>query len=134
MSIILLSCSPDATTLRPPAEHRARTPRLSVSLLPQRGAERREGANLSRLRGATNHACEAWRVPCDRDARLSALHRGDFWPGSALPFPEFPPESVQRAPRSQVIVPGGRGPEPPEATVTSRSRGTPLPAPPQDRL
>ena len=38
--------------------------------------------------------------------------------------------SVQRAPRSQVVVPGGRGPGPPEPTVTSRSRRTPLLAPP----
>src|SRR6516164_7895715 len=61
-----------------------------------------------------------------RDARLSALHRGDF----GLPGPRFrllrrPPPynggqlpcgSVQRAPRTQVVVPGGRGPEPPEAS------------------
>ena len=38
--------------------------------------------------------------------------------------------SVQRAPRSQVVMPGGRCPGPPESAVTSRSRGTPLPAPP----
>src|SRR5262245_40302828 len=61
-----------------------------------------------------------------RDARLSALHRGDF----RLPGPRFrllrrppsynggqlPSGSVQRAPRSQVVVPGGRGPEPPGAS------------------
>jgi hypothetical protein len=41
---------------------------------------------------------------------------------------------VQRAPRSQVVVPGGRGPEPPGALVTSRGRRTPLPAPPSARL
>ena len=38
--------------------------------------------------------------------------------------------SVQRAPRSQVVMPGGRCPGPPEPAVTSRSRRTPLPAPP----
>src|SRR6266511_749103 len=76
-----------------PAERRARAPRLSFFLLPKRGAERREGANLSRLRGAPNHACEAWLASCDRRARLSALHRGDFEPGAALPSPAFPPES-----------------------------------------
>jgi hypothetical protein len=38
--------------------------------------------------------------------------------------------SVQRAPRSQVVVPGGRCPGPPEPAVTSRGRRTPLPAPP----
>ena len=38
--------------------------------------------------------------------------------------------SVQRAPRSQVVMPGGRCPGPPEPAVTSRGRRTPLPAPP----
>jgi hypothetical protein len=48
-----------------------------------------------------------------------------FWaPGAALPSPSAPAVlqrravafgSVQRAPRTQVVVPGGRGPEPPEA-------------------
>jgi hypothetical protein len=42
--------------------------------------------------------------PMTRDARLSALHRGDFRPGAALPSPAL------RAPRSQVIMPGGRCP------------------------
>ena len=37
---------------------------------------------------------------------------------------------VQRAPRSQVVMPGGRCPGPPEPAVTSRGRRTPLPAPP----
>ena len=46
----------------------------------ERSAERR----LSRVRGATIRACEARGVPYDRDARLSALHRGDFRPGAAL--------------------------------------------------
>ena len=65
-----------------------------------------------------------------RDARLSALHRGDFWPGAALPSPALPPDPYSDAPRSQVVVPGGRCPGPPEPAVTSRSRRTPLPAPP----
>jgi hypothetical protein len=79
-----------------------------------------------RLRGALR--------PMTRDARLSALHRGGF----GLPGPRFrllrrPPSynggqvpcgSVQRAPRTQVVVPGGRGPCLPRRTVTSH--------PPQD--
>ena len=60
-----------------------------------------------RLRGALR--------PMTRDARLSALHRGGFLPGAALPSPALPPDPVERAPRSQVVVPGGRGPGPPEA-------------------
>src|SRR5215471_9385944 len=51
-----------------------------------------------------------------RDARLSALHRGDFSPGAALLSPAFAPDRLQRAPRTQVVVPGGRGPGPPEAS------------------
>src|SRR4051795_5570618 len=65
-----------------------------------------------------------------RDARLSALHRGDFRPGAALPSPALPPDPCSDAPRSQVIMPGGRCPGPPEPAVTSRGRRTPLPAPP----
>jgi hypothetical protein len=56
--------------------------------------------------------------PMTRDARLSALHRGGF----GLPGPRFSPryrprlalrpaaDRSQRAPRSQVVVPGGRLP------------------------
>ncbi len=98
------------------------------------GAPRRR--QLVALARRDHHACEAWRASCAfaraRRARLSALHRGDFWPGAALPSPAFPPESASSellAARS--IVPGGRGPEPPEPAGASRSRGTPLPAPPQ---
>src|SRR5258708_15516209 len=65
-----------------------------------------------------------------RDARLSALHRGDFRPGAALPSPALPPDPCSDAPRSQVVMPGGRCPGPPEPAVTSRGRRTPLPAPP----
>ena len=68
--------------------------------------------------------------PMTRDARLSALHRGDFRPGAALPISGIASGSVQRAPRSQVVMPGGRCPGPPEPAVTSRGRRTPLPAPP----
>src|SRR5947199_2212442 len=64
----------------------------------------------------TPGACEAPCVPCARDARLSALHRGDFGPGAALPSPDLRPDRSQRAPRTRVLVPGGRGPGPPEAS------------------
>jgi len=89
---------------------------------PQRGwAERRQTFGCSaehplgvhvtrharRLRGALR--------PITRDARLSALHRGGFSPGAALPSPAFAPDRLQRAPRSQVVVPGGRLPGPPGA-------------------
>src|SRR5262249_7725370 len=65
-----------------------------------------------------------------RDARLPALHRGDFGLRSRASFSGICSGSVQRAPRGQVIVPGGRGPVPPQTAVVSRHRGTPRLAPP----
>src|SRR5262245_51766651 len=38
-----------------------------------------------------------------------------FWAGGRASFSGIASGSVQRAPRSQVVVPGGRGPEPPGA-------------------
>src|SRR6516165_4418506 len=68
-----------------------------------------------------------------------------FWaPGAALPSPWAPAVlqrragafgSVQRAPRTQVVVPGGRGPAPPEASgyePPAAGRHSPLRL--QDRL
>src|SRR5262249_37654491 len=76
-----------------------------------------------------------------RDARLSALHRGGFSPGAALPSPAsalahasagLDPCSELPAARSSGLA--GRGPRPPEQTVTSRRRRTPLLAPPSGCL
>src|SRR5262245_22757994 len=65
-----------------------------------------------------------------RDARLSALHRGGFWASGPrfrlLRRPpsynggQLPSGSVQRAPRSQVVVPAGGVPGLPGQAVTSR--------------
>jgi hypothetical protein len=52
-----------------------------------------------------------------------------FWAGGRASFSGISSGSVQRAPRSQVIVPGGRDPGPLEATIASRSRETPHLAP-----
>jgi hypothetical protein len=52
------------------------------------GAERRNGASN------TGHLCEGARVPCDRHARLPALHCGDFGPDHRTSFTGpggFPP-------------------------------------------
>src|SRR6266511_5451076 len=117
--------------LRLPAELRARAPRLSFSLLPKRGAERRDGANRSRCEARPPRLRGVARPFAIRDARLSALHRGDFGPGAALPSPALPPESAfSELLAARSIVPGGRGPEPSELAGASRRRGTPLPAPP----
>src|SRR5262245_29334984 len=50
-------------------------------------------------------------------------------PAIALRRRAFAPDRLQRAPRSQVVVPGGRLPGLPGRTVTSRRRGTPRLAP-----
>ena len=75
-------------------------------------------------------ASEARRVPMTRDARLSALHRGDFRPGAALPSPALPPDPCSEllAARSSCLA--GGVPDLPSGAVTSRGRRTPLPAPP----
>src|SRR6516165_508904 len=51
-----------------------------------------------------------------RDARLSRRSTvAVLGSGAALASPAFAPDRLQRAPRTQVVVPGGRGPEPPGA-------------------
>src|SRR6266545_7018174 len=89
---------------------------------------------VRRLRGALR--------PMTRDARLSALHRGGF----RLPGPRFSPryrprlalrpaaDRSQRAPRSQVVVPGGRGPYLPGQRLQAATAGRHSPLRLQDRL
>ena len=80
---------------------------------------RRDGSARVR-RGASHDAGRSplgappWRFSAGGRASISGIASG----------------SVQRAPRSQVLMPGGRCPGPPEPAVTSRGRRTPLPAPP----
>ena len=118
-----------------------------------RSAEKRSGARRN-TRGAC-HLASKTRVnalmtrQARRLARRLAPHDAGrsplgappwrFWaPGAALPSPWAPAvlqrravafRSVQRAPRTQVVVPGGRGPCLPRRTVTSRRRRTPRLAP-----
>ena len=64
-------------------------------------------------------ACEARLIrtrrgaarPMTRDARLSALHRGDFRPGAALPSPALPPDPCSEllAARSSCLAGGVPG-------------------------
>src|SRR6266545_1593723 len=117
--------------LRPSADF-ARGRRVSLfSFLPQTGSgapRRRQPVALARrdqprLRGVarplrsgrTPLGAPPWRFLAGGRASVSGIASG---------------ECVQRAPRSQVVVPGGRGPEPSEPAGASRRRGTPLPAPP----
>jgi hypothetical protein len=83
----------------------------------------------SRVRGATSALV---RRGASHDAGRSPLGAPPwrFSAGGRASISGIASGSVQRAPRSQVVMPGGRCPGPPEPAVTSRSRGTPLPAPP----
>src|SRR5712691_1952653 len=81
------------------------------------------------LRG-TPSACEApYRPPAGGRAPLGAPP-WRFLAGARASISGISSGSVRRAPRGQVVVPGGRGPGPPGAEGTSRSRGTPRLAPP----
>src|SRR5262249_16148921 len=71
------------------------------------------GRSAERRSGARRNTREAYH-----DAGRSPLGAPPwrFWaPGAALASPAFAPDRLQRAPRTQVVVPGGRGPEPPGA-------------------
>ena len=72
------------------------------------------GCGASHDAGRSPLGAPPWRFSAGGRASISGIASG----------------SVQRAPRSQVVMPGGRCPGPPESAVTSRSRRTPLPAPP----
>ena len=78
----------------------------------RRSARVRRGA--SHDAGRSPLGAPPWRFSAGGRASISGIASG----------------SVQRAPRSQVVMPGGRCPGPPEPAVTSRGRRTPLPAPP----
>jgi len=118
-----------------PAAHCARG--LLLELYPDRGvAERRQALGcMTRTRdvpktGTPWRFCESACAPMTRGRAPLGAPPWRFSAGPALPFAAFPPHPCSDAPRSQVVVPGGRGPLPPEPAVTSRSRGTPRLAPP----
>src|SRR5262245_59763229 len=91
-----------------------------MSVVARFGARRSALTEARRASGGTRSPLGAppWRFSVGGRASISGISSG----------------FVQRAPRSQVVVPGGRGPEPPGALVTSRGRRTTLPAPPSARL
>jgi hypothetical protein len=94
--------------------------KAQYSVVARFGARRSALVEARRASGGTRSPLGAppWRFSVGGRASISGISSG----------------FVQRAPRSQVVVPGGRGPGPPGALVTSRGRRTPLPAPPSARL
>jgi len=82
-------------------------------------------------RAISRHARRLARRLASHDTGRSPLGAPPwrFWaPGAALLSPAFAPDRLQRAPRTQVVMPGGRGPCLPRRAVTSRRR-TPRLAP-----
>ena len=108
-----------------------------------RSAEKRSGAceaPVGRIMCVTDARERAYDAIRQALARRLASHDAGrsplgappwrFWaPGAALLSPAFAPDRLQRAPRTQVVVLGGRGPCLPRRTVTSRRRRTPRLAP-----
>ena len=87
---------------------------ISVVALVRRDGSAPSGCGASHDAGRSPLGAPPWRFSAGGRASISGIASG----------------SVQRAPRSQVVMPGGRCPGPPEPAVTSRGRRTPLPAPP----
>src|SRR3954454_13822368 len=58
-----------------------------------------------------------------RDARLSALHRGDFRPGGALPSPALPPDPCSELLASRASCLAGGVPDLPSPRVRAASAG-----------
>ena len=89
---------------------------------------------LSRLRDATDPRERGAARPMTRDARLSALHRGDFRPGAALPSPALPPDPCSEllAARSSCLA--GGVPDLPSPRLRAAAAGRHSPLRLQDRL
>ena len=83
---------------------------------------------LSRLRDATDPRERGAARPMTRDARLSALHRGDFRPGAALPSPALPPDPCSEllAARSSCLAGGVPDLPSPRLRAAAAGRHSPL--------
>ena len=99
---------------------------------PKRGGRSADRRTISVVAFARRDGSARVRRGASHDAGRSPLGAPPwrFLAGGRASISGIASGSVQRAPRSQVIVPGGRCPGPPEPAVTSRGRRTPLPAPP----
>jgi hypothetical protein len=129
-----LPCSRHSNrTFRFPRRPSASASHPSCSHRPRRGG-RWSADRRTRL---FHRACEARSAAlarhgpsrCNRDA-LSALHRGDFRPGTRAVVSGSGTGADQRSARCRAVRPGGRGPGPPALRFRAASRGTPRLAPP----
>src|SRR5262249_5375417 len=120
----------------PAARCCARVLLSSVPFTPTRGersAERRKSSVVALVTRDGPRLARRGARPAGR-ARLSALHRGDFGPGAALPSPAFPPDPCSELLAARSLCLAGGVPSLPGPTGTSPGRRTPLPAPPSARL
>jgi len=86
----------------------------STPMRGERSAERRKSSVAARFGARRSTPSEAWRASSGTRSPLGAPP-WRFWAGGRASFSGISSGSVQRTPRSQVLVPGGRGPEPPGA-------------------
>ena len=105
---------------------------LSIRVHPKRGGRSADRRTISVVAFARRDGSARVRRGASHDAGRSPLGAPPwrFSAGGRASISGIASGSVQRAPRSQVVMPGGRCPGPPEPAVTSRGRRTPLPAPP----
>src|SRR5262245_15108753 len=113
----LLIFASNPASLVPAARFRARVLLFLFSIHPRRGersAERRSIPVVARFGARRAVPSEARRASSGTRSPLGAPP-WRFWAGGRASFSGISSGSVQRAPRSQVVMPGGRGPEPPGA-------------------
>ena len=132
-----LTISNSAVFSVPAARSRARVGLYPFASIPREGWAERRQAHLFCCR-----ACEARPIrtrrgaarPMTRDARLSALHRGGFRPGAALPSPALPPDPCSEllAARSSCLA--GGVPDLPSPRLRAAAAGRHSPLRLQDRL
>ncbi len=92
-----------------------------------RSADRRTISGVAFARRDGSARVSAAR-PMTRDARLSALHRGGFWPGAALPSPALPPDPYSEllAARSSCLAGGVPDLPSPRLRAAAAGRHSPL--------
>ena len=111
LAVPLFTMSNSAGFFVPAARCCARVVPLCSRPSPIEGRAERRQAHLFCCRAGEARPIRTRRGaarPMTRDARLSALHRGDFRPGAALPSPALPPDPCSEllAARSSCLAGG----------------------------